>query len=185
MPRERLIQAAGSSKRETGFRIRGKSRNFPTSFKQMTAIWTPRRKEKRGERIMNNPETRLQKRERELSEKISAQSLKKGSSGSMYPLITLHIQRGYQSSGLISFLTTMGAKKTPEKKRAAASRKRVPSMSLQIVPYNERISISKSFIPERTIQQEILSIAFDSIGFYPILLPNLSGVSRVLMTIFS
>jgi len=69
-----------------------------------------------------------------LSEKIIAQSLKKGSSGSMCPVIILHIQSGYQSSGLISFLTTMGAKKTPKKKRAAASRKRIPSMDLQIVP---------------------------------------------------
>lgn len=78
--------------------------------------------------MMDNPETRLQKRERALSEKISAQRLKKGVTGSAYCLITFQIQRGYQSRGRICFLKTMGAKKIPKKKSAAASRKRLPSM---------------------------------------------------------
>ena len=81
---------------------------------------------------MNNPDTRLQKRERALREKMSAQSREKEPSGSTYRLITLQIQRGYQSSGFISFSTAMGAKKTPEKKSAAANRKRVPSRCSQI-----------------------------------------------------
>ena len=83
---------------------------------------------------MNNPDTRLQKREKELREKINAQSLKKGALESICRLISPHIQRGYQSSNLTSFLTTMGAKKIPKKKRVAASRKRNPSMCLHMLP---------------------------------------------------
>jgi hypothetical protein len=82
--------------------------------------------------MMENPATRLQKREKELREKISVHSLIKGTSRSICLFIRPHIQRGYQSSSLILLLTTIGAKKSPEKKRAAASRKRIPSISPHI-----------------------------------------------------
>jgi hypothetical protein len=94
MPIERLIQAAGSSNKEIGFKKINKKFNLPVSFKLIMPKFIPRRRANIKGNKKKKPEIRLANKEIELRKKIKKKIFKKWSLGLKCFLTRFHIHKG-------------------------------------------------------------------------------------------
>ena len=133
IPKDKLIQAAGNSKSETGFKKITARFNLPVSFSIIIPIFIPNSTANIKGNIIKNPEITFTNRDKEFSKNIVKNILRRESSELRCFLTRFHIHKGYHKNTFKFFFTTKEDKTTPAQNNTADNRNSLKSTVFKIL----------------------------------------------------
>lgn len=133
IPKDRLIQAAGNSKTETGFKKRTIKFNLFVCSKIIIPIFIPNNTANIKGNIIKNPEITFTNKDKEFDKNIVKNILRKESSELRCFLTRFHIHKGYHKNTFKFFFTTKEDKTTPTQNSTADNRNSLKSTVFKIL----------------------------------------------------
>ena len=133
IPKDRLIQAAGNSKTETGFKKRTIRFNFFVCSKIIIPMFIPNKMANTKGNIIKNPEITFTNKDKEFNKNIVKNILRKEALKLKCFLTIFHIHKGYHKNTLKFFFTTREDNTTPTQKSTVDNRNKPISTVFKIL----------------------------------------------------